>query len=335
MLTRHILARRAKTVADEALLRAFQAAAGGGGGIEPSPSASFIITTNKGGNDTTGSGTDEKPFLTIGKAFAVAKALPLSATQQAVVLIGPGIYNENPAIPPFVWATGIQSGYGQCVINGNFSIDTAAFAAVSPGVFPESSLSFVTITGDLIVDFTGTQGLSFFTAPLILVFGNAIVTGDSVNGGEFAPSNDGTIGGNTTVTGASLLSFGQQFLGSVNIVSTAAQASNWQSNGDFAAVVTVDSTAGTTATVVPMVATGVTGTLNLAGAGTSYQATAGGVPPTINLSAGAPPPVLLTEANGIGFTASVPGNWVGAAPTNLHDAVNRIANNTLNAHPIP
>lgn len=335
MLTRTILSRRAKTVADEALQRVFQVASGG---IEPTPAKSFIINMNKGGNDATGDGSDERPFLTFAKSLAVAKALPLTAAQQAVLLIGPGTYIENPVWPPFVWGTGIQSGYDQCIINGTVSLDMPAWAAA---VQAQASLSFVTITGDLVLNFTGATGFSFFATPLIIVLGNVPVTGDPVNGGEFLPSNDGTIAGLTTITGATLTSLGTQYLGGVSILSTAAQAASWSSNGDMVGVgpgtpdpIIINSTAGMTAGAY-LTASGVVGPLNLVGAGTDYEATAGGIPPVVNRSAGAPAPILLTEANGIGFTATVPGNWVGAAPTNLHDAVNRIANNVGNAHPIP
>ena len=37
----------------------------GKGGVDPSFVASQILNVNKGGNDTTGDGSDEKPFLTV------------------------------------------------------------------------------------------------------------------------------------------------------------------------------------------------------------------------------------------------------------------------------
>jgi len=44
---------------------------------------------------------------------------------------------------------------------------------------------------------------------------------------------------------------------------------------------------------------------------------------------------LSCNASGEAYTPSVPGNWVGPAPATVQEALDRIAANTTNAHPIP
>jgi hypothetical protein len=46
-------------------------------------------------------------------------------------------------------------------------------------------------------------------------------------------------------------------------------------------------------------------------------------------------PFLLDNAIRVAYTPNVPGNWSGAAPTTVQQALDRIAANTTNAHPIP
>jgi hypothetical protein len=43
----------------------------------------------------------------------------------------------------------------------------------------------------------------------------------------------------------------------------------------------------------------------------------------------------LSSAPKVAYTPAVPGNWAGSAPTTVQQALDRIAANTTNAHPIP
>jgi hypothetical protein len=331
-----VLARRAKNVADEALLRASAAA----GAIIPPllPDQSLTINVSKGGNDATGDGTDEKPYLTIGKALLVAPTYSPTFENPALILVGPGSYVENLLIPPFVWVAAFEAGNTVTVGTGAGSAISLAPSWFAPSAFNIGGVESVIVAGDIVIDFTGATAFGFivFGQPVVLE-GSFTVIGDPTNGGNVYFPPGSSMGFPVSCIGADLTSQGCEYFAgaTIAITSTATQPAIFSSDGDTVhASITLDSTAGMSASA-ELISTGVVGPLNLAGAGTSYQATAGGVPPVVNLSAGAPPPVLLTEGNGIGFTATVPGNWVGAAPLNLHDAVNRIANNTTNVHPIP
>lgn len=76
-------------------------------GAPPASSATGIVYVNKGGNDTTGNGTMVKPYLTIGKALAViATAADASASKPYLIDIGPGVYAENVQIIPWTFLKG-------------------------------------------------------------------------------------------------------------------------------------------------------------------------------------------------------------------------------------
>lgn len=46
-------------------------------------------------------------------------------------------------------------------------------------------------------------------------------------------------------------------------------------------------------------------------------------------------PQFFDFASGVGYTPAVPGNWAGSAPTTVQQALDRIAANVGNTHPIP
>jgi hypothetical protein len=70
--------------------------------------------------------------------------------------------------------------------------------------------------------------------------------------------------------------------------------------------------------------TTINGTLTIDGAHTSFQATVGGIPPTVNLLNGAPTPVALTGSNSLGYTPAVPANW-SPVPANVQQALDQLA----------
>jgi hypothetical protein len=333
---RSVLARRAKTVADEALLRVQALAGGAGGGVLPN--ASLTLNVSKGGNDATGDGTDERPYLTIGKALAVAPTYSPTFANPALILVGPGAYVENLVMPPFVWVAGFEAGNTVTVGTGaGSSISLAPSWLADTSGFTVGGVESVITAGDVTINFTGAASFGEFVFGQPVVFGGALsVIGDPVNGGDVYLPPGTILGAPVSISGASFISQGVEYgTGSpISIVSTAAQPAVWNSQGDVVqSSVTVDSTAGMPVTAT--VSSGCTGPLHLNGAGTSYSATAGGVPPVITLAGGAPPPILLTDAHGIGYTPAVPGNWVAPPPTTEQEAFDRIAANTTNAHPIP
>lgn len=280
----------------------------GGGGSGPLPATTFTVMVNKGGNDATGDGTDEKPFLTATKGIAVAGALAVAPDQQALVLLGPGLYSENVEIPPFVFVSAQESGQTVILGTGIGSSVTLspAWAAEPPGTLPIGGVEQIAIVGLVDINFTGVQtaGPIFIIGGGQTTIGGGItVVGDSVNGGQLDTLPGTLIGGPTNVTGASLFSLGSGFSNVINVTSTAAQPASWTSSGDILLniVVTIDATAGMNV-VASLDGTGFIGSLTLHDGGggvTSFSATSGGIPSTVTLLGGAAPPVPISPIIGL------------------------------------
>lgn len=77
---------------------------------EPLPSESLIIIVRKGGNDTTGLGTDEAPFLTIQRALNLSVEIGASTIKRIGIDIGPGRFDEigDLLLVPWVYLRGFQ-----------------------------------------------------------------------------------------------------------------------------------------------------------------------------------------------------------------------------------
>lgn len=316
-----------RRVSDEALLRSLQAASARG----PAPAASNIVYVNKGGSDVTGNGSFGLPFLTIGAALS--RITDASVNKSYLVLVGPGNYTEDVALIPFAYVQG-QELYGQIIGVQSMSLSAAWASVVGLSFAGANSL---VVENDMILNFSGVQdgNLTFDT---VYVDGNFSLTGDPVNGG-FVNLRACEIVGTMNVTGASVEPHELTFDSNVSLFSTASQPVVWNSVGGgsfYDVTLTVDSTAGKPAEVM-MGGTAWANTLALAGAATSFVGSTSSIPSLVTLSAGAPPPVPINYANGLGYTPGTPANWAGPAPTLTQQALDRMATLLVSLHggPIP
>src|ERR1700722_10649996 len=84
-----------------------------------------ILYVGKAGNDTTGDGSFDNPYLTINKANTVLKNKTLGPSGQLwSILIGPGTYSENIAIIPNASYLGFDESAISTIINGSITLDT-------------------------------------------------------------------------------------------------------------------------------------------------------------------------------------------------------------------
>lgn len=318
MRTANVL-KATRQIADEALYRS---SFNGGGGL---PTTTFTIMVNKGGNDGTGDGTDERPFLTWGKALSFAASLNPSVNQFALVLGGPGTYNENLALPPFVFVSSLDPGGNAVTIGTGIgpSITLAGWNVPPGGAFGGIEAMFT--VGDVVLDYTGIQAFSDFTAGAPLTIGGAL----SVIGDAAQPSNTylppgSSVGAPVSIVGSNFTTQGVLFtLSTVRIASTATQPGGWTSEGDVVtSTVTLDASAGQN--VAALMNSYVTGALTLHDGGggvTSYSATAGGIPSTVTRIGGAAAPVPQSPLVGTNSTnptgvAAVAGTVATADGTN-------------------
>ncbi len=87
-------------------------------GTEDLPgSATQILYVNKAGNDATGAGTDEQPFLTI--AAAMASITDNSISKRYAIYVGPGSYPDPWGLKPWVAVIGAANPSNGAGSNGS------------------------------------------------------------------------------------------------------------------------------------------------------------------------------------------------------------------------
>jgi hypothetical protein len=333
MRTANIL-KATRQIADEALYRS---QFGEGPGVLPS--GSFTIWVAQGGSDVTGNGTDEKPYLTVGKAMTAAAALAPNSVQPVLIFLGPGTYTENVSWTPWTFMTAFDQTTFSAAIVGNVTINSALWIAHNLTETPVAGVDSIGMFGDLTLNFTGcsTNQAAFEIADCVPGTPTITVTGDPTASGFLQLFNclDVAVSGSITLIGASLQSHSCNYLGDIHLVSTATQEVTWDSGTDYFGVggtppnVFLNASAGKNVTAT-LSGTGTPGSLHLTDGGgghTSYTATIGGIPNTVVLVGGAAAPVAVPA----GYVPSVPGNWAGAPPTSIEEALNRIAAKTPGA----
>lgn len=79
-------------------------------GVTHLPQFSFTVYVTKDGNDTTGTGSELQPFLTIQMALNLTATLSCSTTNRCAIVVAPGRYDEigDIGIVPWAWIIGIQ-----------------------------------------------------------------------------------------------------------------------------------------------------------------------------------------------------------------------------------
>jgi hypothetical protein len=299
------------------------------------PKEEHVVYISPNGNDVTGNGNILKPFATYAKASSVAVAGGASLADLWAVQALPGTYTENIDLVPFV---GLVCFPMIAIFNGTLKYsDNWSSADVLV-----SFLQGVTIGGNVDLDgqavgFTGFGGVTF-----IEVFFNADISFSyKGNGSDSVTFFGGLLNSDMTIIDAFAEVNNLDHYGMV-IMTAPKFASAYNGYGGATEGFDVDATAGNSIAVYcngvgNAQAGGVFGApgfLSLKGALASFVATCEAIPPTVTLDAGAPPPVTLTSANAIGYVADT-GNWVSPVPTTMQSAIDRIAANTLNVHPIP
>jgi hypothetical protein len=145
----HPLARRAKTIADEALLRAISAA-GGGGGSGGGAAQAFVYVNVNGGVDAPGNGTFAHPYASI--SYALSQITDASPTKTYTVWIAGGDY-AAASIKPYIYLTGIDPL--------NLPFVTTLTVAPSFGANVFAGMTNITFPGPINLDFSASPGASF------------------------------------------------------------------------------------------------------------------------------------------------------------------------------
>lgn len=308
---------------------------------EPPFNASQIIFVNKGGDDSTCTGADELPCLTIG--FAMSLIQDASASKRYLISIGPGIYSENVNLKANVWLSG--SSIVATRIN-SLDINDPSWTVIQDS---RSGIKTLQILGTTTIDYVSVQGQegkvyiqqSRLSGDLIFTAANSI--------NEVLLYNC-ELQGNYIQTGGDLLWYASTIFGNIIIhdqdgsVGSPVQQIDtraFMSSGGF--VLPLDgSTNVPTFTIIndiPSIFThqisvnlaGFTtiGNLTITGDGvsttnTNVYATVEGIPPNtiVNNNGNLE---LLTQPNAIGYIPTTISNWNNIQPVNVQNALDRIA----------
>lgn len=272
----------------------------GGGGAGPSPTATQTVYVNKGGNDTTGNGSFEKPFLTIqaGMNFITDADRP----KRYALLLGPGDYVDPVVTKPWIWVVG--DALNTTRITGPVTLGPGWNP--SPPFNTDARGGFVNIvfTTGQTFDFravSSVEGKLFFdncafnAAPVLVAFSN--VNQSTFNGCRFFAGLSQT-GISNTIANCFFQNAGAIVLTSVNTgdnIPTQLQAFGGGTDGDFQATWTSTPPAANQIEI-QLLAFAVQGHVTLDGASVAYSTGPEGFPKVANLTLlnGAPAPVEVT-----------------------------------------
>jgi hypothetical protein len=360
-----------RVVADEALQRALSVVTGGI--APPLPVATQIVYVNKGGNDVSGTGSILQPFLTIQRAMT--SITDSSMNKRYEISLGPGEYSdpfrfkpwtgivapnggENGSTPNGSCIAEITAPMGSVVFDPSWGTSGLAIAWFSglgwqnaqtfdettvPGIFPQLTFKACAFIGLMTFIGTASTGIDNVLMQDCLFYG-----GITIRGWQFLwLRHTETLGGTITV---------ETILGALSSTTLLAQDSA------IGAALSPTNVAVNAPIGSPQLAradlsnTSIIGGVTITNPQTSYSSTVEGIGTSVSLVGGAPVPVIKGSgsatlgqtylADGAGnwtinnvahgaYAPSVPGNWAGIPPTTVQQALDRIAANTTNTHPIP
>ena len=328
----------------------------GSSSTEPPFTSTQILQVNKGGNDTTGDGSDENPYLTIGHAMSLIT--DATSSKRYEILVGPGTYSENVSMKANVFIQGVAP-----IITRISSVDVNdptwtvnddnRSGLKSLQVLDTTTLDFVSVqsaqgkfyifqcrlSGDL--DYTACNSVN-----QLLLYNCELTSNLTQQGGDVYWYSS-TIFGDITIHDqtSAVNPVPNQYIdtrffgsggGSILPLDISPNVPNFTVLNDIPSPQTHFIR-------VDLAGFAVSGTLTITGDGvpgdTQVFATADGVPSIARTTITAAGSLTLsTFANGIGYEPATPSNWVAPAPATVQDATDRIAQlvYTLNgSNPIP
>jgi len=288
------------------------------------------VYVNKAGSDTLGTGSLVLPFQTISHALSVIT--DASQTKVYNITVGAGEYTEDLLIRPWVGITGVP---GTSAFEGltTVTVNSISFSPLWAGpTYNVSWMSHITFNNQPIFNFSTLSSingqLTFFDC---LFNSGATYIGAGSGNVNNINWDDCLSYALVTVkdcqfffmTGGSLI----QITGGGNAldITSTVEATTWLAlqcavNGN----VNLHTPLINPVVTAQLVGCAVVGTLTLNG-NVTYTSTATGIPSSITLLNSAPPPVLSTQANAIGYVPTSNANWNNSAPTTVTAALDRIA----------
>lgn len=294
----------------------------------PSYLISQTLYVDLAGNDGTADGSPILPYATIGAALAAIPPPPgtsIPSTYRWLIVVGPGSYSMPTfQLPPGIWIQG--SGYGSTRL-----AVTGTNITLSP--------TFSTITGRCGISnilISGTNNRLNFNLQTIGGSGSSVVELNNIHVNGLVTFRARSSADSIEVWGCQFLSglsvsggagiFTNSYIPSPSLFDTAGVS-------DFGAMDCMncyfDSTVDVTGTVgqpITMKFTGanITGTFSITGTGASTVSADSSVIGNISVT-GTINFVRLSNAFGLAYIPASNANWNGTPPTNVAEALDRIA----------
>jgi hypothetical protein len=307
-----------------------QGGGGGGGSFAPLTTLLFVDQGYVGGGSD---GSIAKPFTTITAALASIPGVPTRLKRYGIFL-APGIYPENVALRPWAFLIGQNAFITR--LTGIFSLPTALWnpASVDPNETDvRSGFQSVTITAPQTYDFNvgphagsafngSNEGKLLFTDTITNSL-QSLIAFSLINQAQFRHAQ----------IFAGLSQQGMQVqleesavtgTGPITIADTAGvpavfTAFGGGTNGD----VSVTSAFG--GANVDLVGFAVPGNLTLTGGLTRYVSSPPGIPGSVTLAGGAPPPLPTNDGFSVAYKTPPVSPWTAPDPATVNEAITRLA----------
>lgn len=293
----------------------------GAGSEGPLPAISQIVVVRQGGNDLTGDGTLDFPYLTITHAMAtITDAL---YEKRYMIDVGPGIYTDNFSWKAWVFLRG--SVIQATKLSGTIDINDPSWAILGTHSDERSGAEDISFTGTVTLNFTSAPSLygKFYFEncnmdnALVMTAQGPVNQVIIINGLWFGgiTSNGGTI----LTQGLSLQS------GAITLNSSSTSLNYGAYGGANNGNLVVSFTTGVAVTAA-LYDSPVLGTVSVTGASAILQTTSSSLPIKANVTvSGGGSIQLLSDAFGLGYTPTTSANWGITPPTQTQAALDQLA----------
>lgn len=292
--------------------------------------STFIIYVDKSGNDSTGNGSVNNPYLTISNA--VAQITFATSAQRAQIKVGPGDYSNNFSMKANIGIVGSNAITTR--ITGIVDLNDPSWNNANDN---RSSFQSITLGSAETFDFTvqsATSGKLYFYG---CRFNNTVTTigFNSINQIDFEYSlffNSYTQTGITSTFEACSLYGGTITANSSTITSNPTNITFYSGGTSGNLVGTYTST---NPVAVTLVGFGVMGSISISGSQCTLSATSDSIPiGGVTLASGATLS-YLNDTHSLQYTATTPSKWASPSVMSLQSAIDRIAAVVGNITPIP
>jgi hypothetical protein len=301
---------------------------------QPLPATTQNIVVNKGGNNSTGTGTFSEPFLTI--AAAVASVNDVTPNKRYTIQLGPGLYSENLAIPANFNIVG-TAAREITELSGTITINSNTWTVSGDN---KSSVSNVTFSNasSLSADFTAAPATDGKLAFNNCNFVNGAVVTAAALANNVTFEDCIFTSGSLSQSGGSLSCVNCRFLAGLAIecnsaasIATTLNLHEGTSIGGDVRLIHTDTHANLVGNIIGFNMKA--GAIDVRGAGATANITSTAVTTPL-LITGTPTVNFISKATGIGYDPGVPEHWFDTPPSTIQQAIDRIVASLQGGTPI-